>query len=194
MSKSCFETWSAVDCAVAGTEEVYSENKAILKAVAGYVATVRKQEGEKLIVLKNEFSGKSTDEIWSILMSTLPTEDIRILTNNNNIQQEMDENLNKFSSEEIEKLELKRKNFQKGKSVRDLTAAYNEYASESSVSLADHAVRLAAGPSKSLQDGEGGQQQGEMKSADPATRRAWLLAASRADYHTLAKASLDYAV
>ena len=155
------------------------------------MATVRKQEGEKLIVLKNEFTGKSTDEIWSILMSTLPTEDIQTLTNNNNIQQEMDENLDAdFSSEEIEKLELKRKNFQKGKSVRDLTAAYNEYASESSVSLADHVVGLAAGPSKPQQDGEGGQQQGEMKSADPATRRAWLLAASRADYHTLAKASL----
>jgi len=55
------------------------ENKAILKAVTGHIATVRKQGGDnggKVIILKNQFNGKSGEDIWSSLLLSLPLTEI----------------------------------------------------------------------------------------------------------------------
>merc|ERR1712107_955567 len=59
--------------------EEHDQNKAILKAVTGHIATVRKQGGEnggKVIILKNQFNSKTGEDIWSSLILSLPVEEI----------------------------------------------------------------------------------------------------------------------
>ena len=171
-------------------------NKEILKRVTHHVARkergARETDGGKVLLLKERFREKSVEDIWSSLTLTLTQDDLNEILPIVVLEDETDQDMI------VEKVDVGDGSYSpvshlsltdKTKSVRDLTKNFNNLAQTSSVSLTDHLSeknrrerssaeitakkRLSCGGERFL----------------PLTQeaRAWLKAAMRSDFQTLAR-------
>ena len=164
-------------------------NKELVKRVSHHVATRRRQgsrtteaDGGKLLVLKNRFRDKSALDIWSSLILSLLAEEInqllpiRILGDQEETEEETDGQPAALAVSDVDKW----------KSVRDLTKNFDQFASQSSVSLRDHLLeknkRLTKTQRRPVPTTET-----EKSLPLSQEHRAWLKAAMRGDFPTLAR-------
>ena len=173
-------------------------NKELVKRVSHHVATRRRQgsrtteaDGGKLLVLKNRFRDKSALDIWSSLILSLPAEEInkllpiRILGDQGEAEEETDGE----PADLPPPLALAVSDVDKWKSVRDLTKNFDQFASQSSVSLTDHLLEKNKRLTKVTKTQRRPPPTTEAEKSLPLSQehRAWLKAAMRGDFPTLAR-------
>ena len=182
-----------------GPGEAALLNKELVKRVSQHVATRRRQgsslisreaDGGKLLVLKNRFRDKSAVDIWSSLILTLPAEEINQMLPIRILEEAETETDGEPSALPPSRpLALAVSDVDKRKSVRDLTKNFDQFASESTVSLTDHLLERNRRLISKTQRRPVPLPSTETERNLPLTQehRAWLKAAMRADFATLAR-------
>ena len=150
---------------------------------------MREGDGGKLLVLKNRFRDKSAVDIWSSLVLTLPVQEInkllpiRILEETDAEAEEIDGEPAPLPSP----LALTVAEVDKRKSVRDLTKNFDHFATESSVSLTDHLMEKNKRLTSKTQRRPVPSTETDRNLPLTPEQRAWLKAAMRGDFSTLAR-------
>ena len=181
-----------------GPGEAALLNKELVKRVSQHVATRRRQgsslisreaDGGKLLVLKNRFRDKSAVDIWSSLILTLPAEEINQMLPIRILEEAETETDGEPSALPPSRpLALAVSDVDKRKSVRDLTKNFDQFASESSVSLRDHLVeKNKKSRSSKTQRRPAPTTERDRNLPLSQEQRAWLKAAMRGDFSTLSR-------
>ena len=147
---------------------------------------------EEKIVKKDVNEIDDMEEMNDVVTVTKPPQkEVREVTFEDELESQKPENPEGIVEEENQdSLKVAISDIDKRKSVRDLKNAYDEYANESALTLADHVDNM-----KDLKDPVPKSKSGRPKSSTsfdklvPLTREghAWILSATRGDYQTLAR-------